>query len=328
MTKLDTRAEVNALENSRGAGADRAFKRISFGSGMAVLVILGLIAVITTVQAWPAIQQAGLSLVTERRWAPSNPDGAIFGGLAFIYGTVVTSVLALAIAVPVSFGIGLFLTELAPRWIRTPAITVLDLLAAIPSVVFGLVGILVLAPALKPLYESVHSLFQGVPVLGSVFGEVNSGRGFATAAIVLAVMVIPIITSISREVFDTVPVSDKQAAYALGATRWEMIRGAVMPHSFAGLVGAAMLGLGRAMGETIAVSLVIGSATHISANVFSSGNTMASIIVQQWGESSGVHTSALIAIGVLLFAITIVINYGARIVVRRAEVRMKGATAL
>lgn len=327
MTKLKPTSERNALESSRGAGADRAFKYLSFGSGLTVLVILGLIAVVTTVQAWPAFQEAGLALVTERRWAPSNPDGAIFGALAFIFGTVVTSALALVIAVPVSLGIGLFLTELAPRWVRTPAVTVLDLLAAIPSVVFGLVGILVLAPALKPVYESIHTLFEGVPVLGAIFGNVNSGRGFATAAIVLAVMIIPIITSISREVFDTVPVADKQAAYALGATRWEMIKGAVMPHSFAGLVGAAMLGLGRAMGETIAISLVIGSATHIGANIFASGNTMASIIVQQWGESSGVHTSALIAIGVLLFAITIAINYGARIVVRRAEVRMKGATA-
>ena len=315
------------LRSAGGHRGDTIFGRLASASGLLVLVILALILGTTLVQAWPAISEAGTDLITESRWAPSNPDGAIFGGLSFLYGTAVTSLLALIIAVPVSIGIALFLTELAPSWLRTPAITVIDLLAAVPSVVFGLVGVLVVAPGIKPVYAWFHDLFDGVPVLGSLFGEATSGRGFMTAGLILAVMVIPIITSIAREVFATVPDADKQAAYALGATRWEMIRGAILPHSFGGLVGGSMLGLGRAMGETIAVSLVIGSATQISPNLFAAGNTMASIIVQQWGESSGVHTSALISIGVLLFAMTVVVNFAARIVVRRAEIRMKGAAS-
>ncbi|CAM3270515.1 phosphate ABC transporter permease subunit PstC [Stackebrandtia soli] len=326
MTTLDRSDDKPDLSaTGGGVRADSAFRWLVSGSGLIVLVILGLILITTTVQAWPALSQAGSDLILEDRWAPNNPEGAIFGGLSFVYGTVVTSVIALIIAVPVSVGIALFLTELAPRWLRTPAVTVIDLLAAIPSVVFGLVGVLVIAPSIAGFYGFLHDALGGIPVIGSLFGEPGNGRGFMTAGIILAVMVIPIITSIAREVFDTVPTADKQAAYALGATRWEMIRGAVFPHSFGGLVGGTMLGLGRAMGETIAVSLVIGSATQVTANLFAPGNTMASVIVQQWGESSGVHTAALIAIGVLLFAMTIVVNYAARVIVRRAEIRMKGA---
>src|SRR5262249_48815281 len=162
--------------------------------------------------------------------------------------------IALIVAVPISVGIALFLTELAPRRLRGPVVTVIDLLAAVPSVVFGLWGVLVVAPALAPIYDGIHKPLAGVPVLGSVFGQPTSnGRSFMTAGLILAIMIIPIITSITREVFATVPDAEKHAAYALGATRWEMIKGAVFPHSFGGVVGAVMLGLGRAMGETIAV---------------------------------------------------------------------------
>jgi phosphate transport system permease protein len=204
-------------------------------------------------------------------------------------------------------------------------VTVIDLLAAVPSVVFGLWGILVVAPALVPVYQGIHNVLGGVPVLGSLFGPVSTGRNFMTAGIILAIMVTPIITSITREVFGTVPRADKDAALALGATRWEMIRGAVFPHSFGGVVGAVMLGLGRAMGETIAVALVIGGSTQITANLFASGNTMAAVIVQQFGESTGTYTAALIGLGVVLFAMTVLINVLAQVVVRRAEARMKGS---
>jgi phosphate transport system permease protein len=229
--------------------------------------------------------------------------------------------------VPVSIGIALFLTELAPLRLRSTVVTVLDLLASIPSVVFGLWGIIVLGPFLVNIYDALHGAFGGIPVIGPLFGEpVSSGRSFMTAGIIVAVMIIPIITSITREVFATVPESDKQAAFALGATDWEMIRGAVFPHSFGGVVGAVMLGLGRAMGETIAVALTIGAATQVTANLFQSGNALASVIALNFGDP-GVPPgrSALIALGVLLFAITIVINYAARVVVRRQEIRMKGA---
>jgi phosphate transport system permease protein len=237
-------------------------------------------------------------------------------------------VIALIIAVPVSIGIALFLTEVAHRRLRVWVVTVIDLLAATPSVVFGLWGIIVVAPKLVPVYEWINGVVGSVPGLGSLFGvPVSNGYTFMTAGIIVAIMIMPIITSITREVFGTVPLLDKQAALALGSTRWEMIKGAVFPHSFGGMVGAAMLGLGRAMGETIAIALVIGAAVQITPNVFASGEAMPSIIVRQWGESSGVHTAALVGLGVVLFAITVLVNYVARFVVRRAELRMRGASA-
>jgi phosphate transport system permease protein len=193
-------------------------------------------------------------------------------------------------------------------------------------VVFGLWGVLVVAPVLVHVYRWFNDVLGSVPVLGSVFGvPVGTGRSFMTAGIILAIMVTPIITSISREVLSTVPQANKDAAYALGATRWEMIRGAVFPHSFGGLVGGVMLGLGRAMGETIAVALVIGGATAITPNIFAGGNSMAAVIVQQFGESSGTFTAALIGLGVVLFAMTVLVNLAARVVVRRTQARMQGA---
>jgi phosphate transport system permease protein len=315
------------LLSRRGGGtrADRLFRVLALGAGLLVLAILGLILVTTTREAWPAFKDQGLSFVTSREWNP--PEGK-YGTLGFIYGTAIVSLISLIFAVPISIGIALFMTELAPRWLRGPATTVIDLLAAVPSVVFGLWGVLVVAPRLVPVYQWVHDLFGGVPVLGSVFGPpIGGGRSFMTAGIILTIMITPIITSISREVFATVPSSDKQAAYALGATRWEMIKGAVFPHSFGGLVGAVMLGLGRAMGETIAVALTIGAANQIVPNVFASGEAMPARIVREWGEASPAKTAALVGLGVILFAITVLVNFLARVVVNRAEVRMRGAAA-
>ncbi|ADD41907.1 phosphate ABC transporter permease subunit PstC [Stackebrandtia nassauensis] len=324
MTTIDRPTSPGITEPGKGRTLDTGFRVLVFVAGLLVLAILLAMLITTTSQSLPALQTSGLDFILSTRWAP-NKD--VFGVGAFVYGTVISSVIGLIIAIPISVGIALFLTELAPRWLRTPAVTVIDLLASVPSVVFGLVGIAVIAPGILPVYQGINNVFGDIPVIGALFGDTNSGRNFFTAGIILAVMVIPIITSISREVFDTVPVADKQAAYALGATRWEMIKGAVFPHSFGGLVGGSMLGLGRAMGETIAVSLVIGSSTQITANLFDSGNSMASVIAQQWGEAGPLHASALIGIGVLLFIMTVVVNFAARAIVRRAEVRMRGAAS-
>lgn len=315
--------------------ADRTFWLVSIGAGLLVLAILALILVTMLREAWPALSYSGWDFITSNDWVPNDPDGPEgpaqpkYGALAFIFGTAMVSLIAIVVAVPISIGIALFLTELAPRRLRGPVITVIDLLAAVPSVVFGLWAIIVLGPAIVPGYQGIHDVLGGIPIIGALFGvPVSSGRAFATAGLVVAIMIIPIITSITREVFATVPDADKQAALALGATRWEMIKGAVFPHSFGGMVGAVMLGLGRAMGETIAVALTIGAATQIVPNLFASGNALPSVIVLNWGDP-GVPPgrSALVGLGVVLFAITIVINYAARIIVRRAEVRMKGATA-
>ncbi|GGJ91266.1 phosphate transport system permease protein [Pilimelia anulata] len=312
---------------------DRLFRYLCLGSGLAVLAVLALILLATLQQSWPALRESGLGFLTDSAWVPNDPDGdgpqrASFGALAFIYGSLVVSALALLFAVPVAVGIALFLTQVAPRRLRGPAITVIDLLAAVPSVVFGLWGILVVAPALGPVYGAIHRAVDGIPVLDTVLGEpVSTGRNYLTAGLILAIMIIPIITSLSREVFTTVPSADMQAAYALGATRWEMIKGAVFPHSFGGLVGAVMLGLGRAMGETIAVALVIGSSVQITANLFASGDALPAVIVNQFGESGPLHRSSLIGLGVVLFVITVLVNVLARFVVRRAEIRMRGAAA-
>jgi phosphate transport system permease protein len=315
--RLDLKGEA------RARNADRSFRGLVTLAGLTVLIVLGLILVTTTYRALPAISEEGLwGFITGTRWAP-NDD--VFGTFPMLYGTLVTSLIGMVIAVPASIGIALYITEIAHRRVRRYIVTVIDLLATIPSVVFGLVGVLVVAPWIAPVYLWFAELVSPIPVLNTLFSETNSGRNYFTAGLVLAIMAIPIITSIAREVFDTVPDTDKQAAYALGATRWEMVRGAILPHSFGGLVGASMLGLGRAMGETIAVSLVIGGSFHLSANLFDPGNSMAAVIAQQWGESSGLHTDALVGIGVVLFAITVIINFLARWVVLRAEVKMRGA---
>jgi phosphate transport system permease protein len=334
VTQTTETSSADLRRRGHGAAADRAFSATSLVAGLLVLVILALILVTTLREAWPAFRYQGLSFLTSDTWVPNDPDGdgpakAQFGTLAFTFGTLVVSAIALLIAVPISIAIALFLTELAPRRVRSSIVTLIDLLAAIPSVVFGLWGILVVAPALVHVYGWLHDTLGDVPVIGPLFGQpVSTGRSFMSAGIILAIMIIPIITSVTREVFATVPVADKHAALALGATRWEMIKGAVFPHSFGGVVGAVMLGLGRAMGETIAVALLIGAAVQITPNLFAGGNALPAVIVQNFGDpGSYPGREALIGCGVVLFAITILINYGARLIVRRAEIRMKGAAA-
>lgn len=302
--------------------ADRAFKWLAYGAGLLVLVVLGLITYTMLSRTGPVFRQMGFRFFTERRWAPPKQ---IYGALALMWGTLFTALIALFIAVPISIGIALFITQIAPARVRKPMVYVMDLLAVIPSVVFGMWGVLVLSRHIKGLYKWLYRTFDSWPVLGSIFGKPQT-RSFLTAGIILAVMVIPIITSLSREVIETTPASEKEAALALGATKWEMIRGAVLPHSKGGLVGAVMLGLGRAMGETIAVALTIGSALgQLTFNVLAPGNSMPSLITAEWGEADALKKSALIAVAVTLFAITIVINVAATAIVQRSIKRSRGA---
>jgi phosphate transport system permease protein len=311
---------TRTLEHRRPLG-DRGFAILALGSGLLVLVILVLIAVTTTQQASSWFAQEGLKIFTDN-W---NPAANQFGGLAFIYGTAITAVIALIMAVPVSIGIALLLTEVVPRRWAQPIVYVVDLLAVVPSVVWGLWGILVFAPWLQHIYTDIASWVKGVPVLDSLFGQPVSGASFFTAGIILAFMITPIVTSLSREVIATVPAIDKEGAYALGATRWEMIRGAVWPHSQAGVVGAILLGLGRAMGETIAAALVIGASPAITSHLFAPGYNMPAVIANQFGESTGVFRAGLMGLGVLLFVFTIIINVLARGIVERNARRKRGA---
>jgi phosphate transport system permease protein len=314
-------ANLTAPEHDRAAGnvthgragdvwTDRIFRGAALVAGLTVLAILALIAYSTTKEAWPAFRHEGISFITSDQWIPNEDK---FGALAFIYGTLYTALIAVVIAVPVSLGIALFTTELASRRIRRPTIYVIDLLAAIPSVVYGLWGVLVLAPWIAPRYESVANAVGDIPVLGRIFGgPVSGGRGFMTAGLILAVMITPIVTALTREALATVAQDDKNAALGMGATRWEMLRVTVFPRVRGGIVGAVMLGLGRAMGETIAVALVIGSSRQITLDVFSSGDTLAAVIANEFGEASGTHRAALIGLGVVLFVITIAVNVLAR----------------
>jgi phosphate transport system permease protein len=289
---MTSRVDLQGRPNYR----DRAFGGLALGAAALVLLLLALIAVSMTAQVGPVLDRMGFDFFTSRRWSPAD---ALFGALPFLWGTLYTSAIAIALAVPVSLGVAMFITQVAPARLRRPLVYVIDLLAVVPSVVFGLWGILVLAPHL--------------------------GRSFLTAGIILAIMITPIITSLAREVIETTPPGEKEAALALGATRWEMIVGAVWPHSKGGLVGAVMLGLGRAMGETIAAALVIGSALgQITLHAMLPGNSMPAVIANEWGEADTLHKSALIALAVLLFLITIAVNLIATAIVRRSMVRSRG----
>ena len=304
---------VHPLAHRRPLG-DRTFQIITLAAGLLVLVILVLIAFSTTQQASLWFRTEGLGIFANN-W---NPAANKFGALAFIYGTAITAAIAIIMAVPVSVGIALLLTEVVPyRWSR-PIVYVIDLLAVVPTVAWGLWGILVFAPWISKIYTSIASGVAGIPVLDNLFGSPTSGASFMTAGIILAFMITPIVTSLSREVIATVPAIDREGAYALGATRLEMITGAVWPHSKGGITGAVLLGLGRAMGETIAAALVIGSSATITTHLFAPGDSMPAVIANQFGEASGVFRSALIGLGVLLFAFTIIINIIARLIVGRA----------
>lgn len=280
------------------AYADRSFRWTAAGAAALVLLILGMIALTITQRSVPVFREMGLGFFTTSRWSPAD---LLYGALPFIWGTAFTALIALLIAVPISLGMALFMTQVAPPRVRKPMVYLMDLLAGVPSVVFGLWGVLVL---------SQH------------FGL---GRSFLTAGIILAIMIIPIITSLSREVIETTPPGDKEGALALGATRWEMIGAAVIPHSAGGLVGAVMLGMGRAMGETIAAALVIGSALgQITLSPLAAGNSMPAVIANEWGEADELHKSALIALAVTLFIITIVVNLLATGIVQRSMKRGLG----
>jgi phosphate ABC transporter permease protein PstC len=282
-----------------------------------VLLLIGFFFVFLFDKARPALAHQGvLSFVFTNDW---NPSREIFGGWPLVAGTLITSAIALVVGVPVAVASALFVTELCPRRLRAPLTALVELLAAVPSVVYGLWGIFVVIPALKPIEQWVADAFSFLPFVG---GSV-AGPNYFVAGLILAIMILPIVSAISREVIATVPADLKEASLALGATRWEMIRMAILPHARAGIVGASMLGLGRAIGETIAVTLVIGNAPTIGSQIFDQGYTLAAVIANEFGEAANdkLHSGALIAAGLVLFVLTLVINALARGLVIRAERR-------
>ncbi|MBA3559195.1 MAG: phosphate ABC transporter permease subunit PstC [Gemmatimonadaceae bacterium] len=303
--------------------ADRVYSWLLTAFALCIPALLLLLVVALGIAGWPAFSRFGFAFLTSSTW---NPVAGIYGAAPAIYGTVVTSLIALAIATPLGVGVALFLSDLAPRKVRQPVAFLVDLLAAIPSVVYGLWGIFVLLPFLR---ETLMPFLRDTLGLGGTvfFSGPAYGPSMLAAGIILSVMVLPYISAISREVLLAVPRSQREAALALGATRWEMIWGAVIPYAKSGIIGGVILGLGRALGETMAVTMLIGNRHEISASLFAPGYTMASLIANEFAEASDdLHLSALMAVGLTLFVITMIVNGIARWLVWQVD-RTGGARA-
>ena len=278
---------------------------------MAIAAVLLWIALEVAIEAMPAIQRYGLGFLTSTAWNPVKEE---YGALPQIYGTIVTAFIALLLAVPIGVGTALVVSEnFLPASVQTVVVFLIELLAAIPSVVYGLWGIFVLIPILTPIGKVLHSFLGWLPI----FGTPPSGPGIFPAGIVLTIMILPIITAISRDALVSLPPDLRQAAYGLGATRWETIFRVLLPAATSGIVGATMLGLGRAMGETMAVTMIIGNSNRISPSILTTGNTIASLLANQFAEADGIQTAALMYAALVLFGLTLVVNVLAELVVRK-----------
>src|SRR5712672_3120223 len=301
--------------------SEMVFRHLTRAAAILVLIILSGVIIALFSGALPALREFGLGFLTEQRW---NPVTEKFGALAPIYGTVVTSFIAMAIAVPLGLLITLFLTELCPMWLRRPIGIAIELLAGIPSIIYGIWGLFVFAPFLqRTLQPALIDTFADVPILSTLFAGPPYGIGILTAGLILAIMALPLITSISREVFEAVPPVLKEAAYGVGCTTWEVVRYVVLPFARVGVIGGVMLGLGRALGETMAVTFVIGNAHRISASILAPGTTISATIANEFTEAVGdLYTSSLIALGLILFVITFIVLAIARIMLMRIERRV------
>jgi len=317
-------ATLRSRSGSAERAGDRFFRRSTALAGTLVLVTIVAIGVFLVQRAIPALQDNSANFLTERQWFPDQ-DPPRFGVAALVWGTLISSIMALIISVPVALGVALYITEYAPPRVGRPLGYLIDLLAAVPSVVYGLWGVLFLVPRMNGLQTWLTEHLSFLPFFRNDSGIV--GRSLFAGGVILAIMILPIIAAISREVFRQVPEDNREAALALGATKLEMIRTAVLPYSRPGVVSAIMLGLGRALGETIAVALVVSASFDISLQVLSGqgGNTIAANIANKFGEASTVGGPALVASGLVLFAITLVVNLGARAVVYRSTRLHTGA---
>jgi len=313
--------EARAKALSRLRTADILFRVLTRAAAIAVLVILGGVIISLIDGSLPALQAFGLNFLIEERW---NPVTEKFGALAPIYGTLVTSFIAMLIAVPVGLLIAVFLTELCPMWLRRPIGIAIELLAGIPSIIYGIWGLFVFAPFLQEtLQPFLIATFGNIPLLSTLFAGPPYGIGMLTAGLILAIMVLPFVTSISRDVFDAVPPVLKEAAYGIGCTTWEVVRYVVLPYTRVGVIGGVMLGLGRALGETMAVTFVIGNAHKVSASLLAPGTTISATIANEFTEAVGdLYTSSLIALGLILFVITFIVLAIARYMLLRIERRI------
>ncbi len=304
----------------RFALTDQFFHRLTQFAAITVLIMLGGVIASLIVGGWESIQAFGLSFLYTEAW---NPVTEKFGAAAPIYGTLVTSAIAMLIAVPVGIGIAIFLTEQCPRPLRRPIGIAVELLAGIPSIIYGIWGVFVLAPFLqRTVQPALIGFFGDIPILSSMFAGPPYGIGTLTAGIILAVMILPFISSITRDVFNSVPPMLKEAAYGVGSTTWEVLWNVILPYTRIGVTGGAMLALGRALGETMAVTFVIGNAHRISASIIAPGTTISATIANEFAEAVGdLHTSALIELGLILFFLTFIVLAIARFLLYRLALR-------
>jgi phosphate transport system permease protein len=314
----DVKERARALDRFRLS--DNMFRLLTRSAAVGVLVLLGGVMLSLVIGAWPAFAEFGLGFLTTQTW---NPVTEKFGALAPVYGTLVTSFIAMLFAIPFGLLIAMFLTELCPKWLRRPIGIAIELLAGIPSIIYGIWGLFVLAPFLQQhVQPALIDTFANIPFLNALFAGPPYGIGMLTAGLILAIMVLPFITSISRDVFDSVPPVLKEAAYGLGCSTWEVTRYVVLPYARVGVIGGVMLGLGRALGETMAVTFVIGNAHKIAASVLAPGTTISATIANEFTEAVGdLYTSSLIALGLILFFITFVVLSAARYMLMQMERR-------
>jgi phosphate transport system permease protein len=296
---------------------DFLFHKVTMLFAILVLTALAGILVSLMISAWPAFQKFGIDFIWTVEWDIINED---FGAAIAIYGTLISSVIALLIAVPLAFGIALFLTEMCPLWLRRPLGTAIELLAAVPSIIYGMFGLFIFAPLFADYGQpALQSTLGQMPLIGPLFGGAMNGIGLLAAGIILAFMVLPFIAAVMRDVFEIVPPILRESAYGLGCTTWEVVRYIVLPYTQKGVIGGIMLGLGRALGETMAVTFVIGNSQRIRESLFAPGTSIASTLANEFGEADDFHLSTLFALGFLLFVITFVVLAIAKIMIMRAE---------
>jgi phosphate transport system permease protein len=301
---------------------DFFFHRVTQGFSLLVLVALLGIIISLFINAWPTFQKFGLQFIWRVEWDIINQD---FGAAIAVVGTVASAAIAMVLAVPLAFGIAVFLTETCPVWLRRPLGTSIELLAAVPSIIYGMFGLFVFAPLFADFIQApVKAVLGGMPLIGFLFGGATNGMGILAAGIVLAFMVLPFVAAVMRDVFEITPAILRESAYGLGCTTWEVVRKVVLPYTQKGVIGGVMLGLGRALGETMAVTFVIGNANRMPSSLFSPGTSIASVLANEFGEAEGLHFSTLFALGFLLFVITFVVLAAAKAMINRAE-KAKGS---
>jgi phosphate transport system permease protein len=307
-----------AVRKGPSRGLDAVFRACSYGAALIVLLVLAGILGSIIYGGWPAFREFGFGFLTSSAW---NIGTEQYGALVAVIGTLASAVLALLIGVPVSLGIAIFLTQLCPGWARKPVAMTIELLAAVPSIIYGMWGLFIFAPLFARFVQiPVSHVVEGLPIVGTLFyARVPSGVGIFTAGIILAIMIVPFIASIARDMLDQIPTVLRESAYGIGCTTWEVVRHVLLPQAAVSIIGAIMLGLGRALGETMAVTFVVGNANRLSASIFDPSSTIASRIANEFNEADGLQLNALMALGCILFVITFIVLIVARLLTRRVR---------